>query len=198
MLRIAACVALIVAIAGLAQAAEKAPAKAGVSVGDKAPAFAGLKGTDGKEYSLADLKGAKAVVVVFSCNTCPEIVKREDKFIAFAKQYADKGVKMIAINSNANAANTLDAMKERAEKKGFTFIYASDESQDAGRAFGATVTPHCFILDKDGVVQYTGAFDDGGSKNYVQDATDAILKGEKPATPVTKQFGCGIGIKKKA
>src|SRR5687768_13506579 len=121
-------VALALVVCNLALAAEKAApaAKAAgkVSVGDKAPAFAGLKGTDGKEYSLADLKDAKAVVVVFSCNTCPEILKREDAFTAFAKEYAAKGVKMLAINSNANAANTLEAMKERAEKKGFTFIYA--------------------------------------------------------------------------
>lgn len=193
MLRFAAVmsVALALVVGSLVQAADK-----GVTVGDKAPAFSGLKGTDGKEYSLAGMKDSKVVVVVFSCNTCPKILEREDKFTGFAKDYAGKGVKMIAINTNGGAANTLDEMKTRADKKGFTFVYAADADQSVGRAYGARVTPHCFVI-KDGVVEYVGAFDDGEGKEFVKDACDALLAGKKPAVTKTEAFGCGISYRSK-
>lgn len=174
-----------------------APAFAGdLEVGGKAPSFKGLPGTDGKEYSLADMKDAKVVVVCFTCNQCPMSVNYEDRFVEFAKKYNAKGVKFIAINANkANDTETLEAMKTRAEEKGFTFPYVYDASGESASAYGAKVTPHLFVLDKDRAVAYVGSFDDKAnnpSKHYVSDAVDALLAGKKVEVSSNKAFGCGI------
>jgi len=171
-----------------------APALADVAPGDKAPELKGLKGTDGKTYSSADLKDKNATVVVFTCNSCPVAEAYEDRFNDFAKKYQDKGVAFVAINAN-KATEDLDEMKKRAEEKGFTFPYVYDASGTSATDFGARVTPHIFVLDGQGTVQYVGAFDDkqnNPSKHYVADAVDAILAGKKPETAQTKPVGCGI------
>ena len=165
-----------------------------LEVGAKAPEFKGLPGTDGKEYSLADMKDAKAVVVCFTCNRCPVSVAYEDRFVEFTKKYGEKGVKFVAINSNKSTED-LAAMKTRAEEKGFNFPYVYDESGKLATEYGARVTPHMFVLDAKGKVAYVGAFDDNQnkpSKHYVADAVDAVLAGKAPETTKTKAFGCGI------
>ncbi len=181
-----------------------APAPAGkfnnaeLSIGDAAPAWEGLPGTDGKEHSLAELKDAKAVVVVFTCNHCPVAIANEDRLIAFAKEYADKGVKVVAINVNNIEADKMPAMKERAEEKGFNFAYLYDESQKIGRDFGATVTPHVFLLDGERKVAYMGAFDNNAmdasraDEPYLKNAVDAVLSGNKVEKTETRAQGCGI------
>jgi len=171
-------------------------AVADVKPGEKAPDFKAT-GVDGKEYTLP--KDAEATVVCFTCNQCPVAVAYEDRFIQFAKQYKDKGVKFLAIN--VNYSEDLDAMKQRAEEKGFTFPYAFDASGDSARAYGATKTPHLFVVDGDGKVAYVGAFDDSmtkPSKGYVKDAVDAVLSGETPVTTKTPAVGCGIKLPRKA
>lgn len=167
-------------------AAELAP-------GDKAPAIKGLVGVDGKECNLGDSK-AKATVVCFTCNICPVSVAYEDRFIEFTKKYKDKGVEFVAINANKKTED-LAAMKTRAEEKGFNFPYVFDKTGTSATEFGATRTPHIFVLDSKGVVQYVGAFDDNQkspSKHYVADAVDAVLAGKTPAVAKTKAVGCGI------
>ncbi|SRR5690606_1811204 len=169
----------------------------GVKIGDKAPNFEAV-GVDGKTYTLDNMKDAKATVVCFTCNHCPVAVAMEDRFIAFAKEYESKGVKFIAINVNGEP---MEEMKSRAEEKGFTFPYARDESAASGKAYGAQVTPHLFVLDSKGTVAYIGAFDDSAlnaskvTKNYVKDAVDAVLAGKTPETQTTKAVGCGIRYK---
>lgn len=180
------------ALAALALIA--APAFAGVGPGDKAPELKGLKGTDGKTYSSADLKDKKATVVVFTCNSCPVAVAYEDRFNEFAKKYQDKGVAFVAINAN-KATEDLEDMKKRAEEKGFAFPYVYDASGNSASEFGARVTPHVFVLDAEGTVQYVGAFDDkqnNPTKHYVVEAVDAILAGKKPETTQTRPVGCFI------
>ena len=170
---------------------------AGVEVGAKAPEFKGLPGTDGKEYSLADMKDAKAVVLCFTCNQCPVAVAYEDRFIEFQKKYEGKGVKFIAVNCNKNRED-LAAMKTRAEEKGFNFPYVFDKSGALASEYGAKVTPEIFVIDSKGNVVYHGSFDDkqtGASKHYVADAVDAVLAGKTPETTKTKAFGCGIANK---
>lgn len=182
------------ALAFAALAVVSSVAFAAVSPGEKAPELKGLKGTDGKEYSTSDLKTSKAVVVAFTCNNCPVAVAYEDRFNEFAKKYKDKGVTFIAINAN-KATEDLEAMKKRAEEKGFSFPYVYDASGESATQFGAKVTPHIFVLDGEGTVQYVGAFDDkqsGPTKHFVADAVDAILAGKKPETTQTKAVGCGI------
>lgn len=168
-----------------------------LAVGDKAPNFK-AKTTDGKNITLADAKGAKAIVVCFTCNNCPVARAYEDRFIEFNKKYADKGVKFIAIN--ANKTENLDEMKKRVEDKNINYIYAYDESAKSVADYGARVTPHMFVIDADGVVAYIGAFDDNMKseavkKPYVVSAIDAVLKGEKPEITETKAVGCSIKLK---
>jgi peroxiredoxin len=167
-----------------------------VQVGDKAPNFK-AETVDGKAITLSNTKGAKVVVICFTCNSCPVARAYEDRFIEFNKQYADKGVKFVAIN--VNKGESLEDMKRRAEEKGFNYPYAYDESRESATRYGARVTPHLFVIDGDGNVAYIGAFDDNMNAkevkhHYVTDAVDALLKGEKPQTTETKAFGCGIKI----
>ncbi|HEX5102666.1 MAG TPA: thioredoxin family protein [Pirellulaceae bacterium] len=166
-----------------------------LEIGAKAPDFKAT-GIDGKEYNLASVKDAKAVVVCFTCNVCPVAVAYEDRFVEFQKKYAAKGVKFIAINANkANPAEGIEAMKTRAEEKGFNFPYAFDASGESASEYGARVTPHLFLLDGDRTVAYVGAFDDNQNnpkKHYLTDAVDAVLAGKKVETTNTKAVGCGI------
>jgi len=165
-----------------------------LEIGAKAPEFKNLPGVDGKEYSLAEMKDAKVVVVCFTCNICPVAVAYEDRFVEFTKKYADKGVKFIAINAN-KASEDLAAMKTRAEEKGFNFPYVFDKTGELATQYGARVTPHIFVLDQNRNVAYVGSFDDkqnGPTKHYVEDAVNALLSGTKVEVASTKAFGCGI------
>jgi peroxiredoxin len=186
---------MFVALSLLALAAPLFAAE--LEIGAKAPDYAKLPGVDGKEYSLADTKDAKVVVVCFTCNRCPVAVAYEDRFVEFQKKYGSKGVKFIAINANKNSED-LAVMKARAEEKGFNFPYIFDASGKSATQYGATVTPHIFVLDSNRTVAYVGAFDDSQtkpSKNYVADAVDALLAGKKVEVTNTKAVGCGINNK---
>jgi peroxiredoxin len=168
-----------------------------IEIGAKAPDFKAT-GVDGKTYSLERTKGAKAVVLAFTCNKCPVAVAYEDRFIELQKKHGGKEVQFIAIN--VNTTEDLKAMKERAEEKGLNYPYAYDESGDSARAYGARVTPHIFVIDKDGKVAYRGSFDDDQrdpKKPYVENAIKALLAGEKPEVATTKAFGCGVRPAKK-
>ncbi|GAB6166047.1 hypothetical protein JCM19992_20470 [Thermostilla marina] len=169
----------------------------GVKVGDPAPNWKGIIGIDDKEHSLAEYKNAKVVVVVFTCNHCPVAKAYEDRLIALQADYKDKGVQVVAINVNNLPADRLDQMKARAKEKGFNFPYLYDSSQKIGHAFGATVTPHVFVLDANRKVAYIGAVDDNMDPKkvktpYLRNAIDALLAGKTPDPAQTKPFGCGI------
>jgi peroxiredoxin len=166
-------------------------------IGAAAPAWQNLEGADGKQQSLKDLADAKAVAVIFTCNTCPVAVAYEDRMIKLANDYKDKGVTLVAINVNKDDANSLPAMKQRAEEKGFTFAYLFDPSQQIARDYGATVTPHAYLLNGERKIVYMGAIDDNQNegavtKHHLREAIDAVLAGQNPAVAETKQFGCGI------
>ena len=164
-----------------------------LEIGSKGPSFSAT-GIDGKEYDLESTAGAKATVVVFTCNNCPVAIAYEDRFIDFQKKYGEnKDVKFIAIN--VNSSENLSAMKERAEEKGINYVYAYDSTGDSARAYGANVTPHVFVLDSSGNLAYRGSFDDkqkGPTKPHVENAVDALLQGEEPKVQSTRAFGCGI------
>jgi peroxiredoxin len=168
-----------------------------IKIGDQGPAWENLAGTDDKKHSLKDLKESKAVAVIFTCNTCPVAVAYEDRMMKLSSDYKDKGVSLVAINVNKDPRNDLEAMKKRAEEKGFAFEYLFDPSQQIARDYGATVTPHVFLLDGKGKVAYMGAIDDemnvdAVKQHYLKDAIDAVLAGKEPAVATTKQVGCGI------
>jgi peroxiredoxin len=171
-----------------------------LSVGDAAPAWKDLPGTDGMKHSLAD-HADKVVVVVFTCNSCPVAESYEDRVIAFAEKYKDK-VAVVAINVNTIPDDRLDAMKKRAEKKKFPFEYLYDETQKIARDYGATFTPEFFVLTKDRKIAYMGAMDDKTKadevkEKYLEAAVDAVLKGDKPAKAETVAHGCLIRFKRR-
>ena len=168
-----------------------------VAPGDAAPNWGDLPGVDGKRHSLAEYKDAKSLVVVFTCNHCPVAKGYEERMIAFAKKYAGRGVQMVAINVNRIEADRLDAMRERAKEKQLPYPYLFDESQRSARAYGATVTPHFFVLDGERRFVYMGAFDDdldptAAKEQYVADAVEAVLAGKAPSVKESLQRGCGI------
>lgn len=166
-------------------------------IGEPAPAFEGLTGVDDQKHSLKDYADAKAIAIVFTCNSCPVAVAYEDRLIALQNDYADKGVQLVAINVNNAERDRLPAMKERAEEKGFNFPYLYDPSQKVGRDYAATVTPHIFLLDEQRRLAYVGAIDDNQdeakvTEQYLRDAIDSVLAGNTPETATAKPFGCGI------
>jgi len=171
-----------------------------LKIGEAAPAFSGLTGVDDKQHGLSDYGKARLVVVVFTSNHCPVAVAYEDRLIALQKDYEAKGVQVLAINSNSAKVQPPDSfenMKKRAKEKEFNFPYLHDETQKVARQYGATCTPHVFVLDKDRKIAYMGAVDDNIKADKVKDhslrnALDALLNGEKPPKEVTRQFGCGI------
>lgn len=170
-----------------------------LSIGGNAPAWTNLPGVEGKKHSLADLAEKKAIVVVFTCNTCPYAIDVEGRLNAFAKQIADakQPVALVAINVNNVEADKMPAMKKKAEQAKFTFPYLYDETQKIARDFGATRTPEFFVLDERRRVVYMGTFDNSNEgksavKQYVQDAVAAALAGRKPAIEEMPPIGCGI------
>ncbi|MDO7173913.1 thioredoxin family protein [Mariniflexile sp. AS56] len=177
----------------------------GYKIGDVAEDFS-LKNIDGKMVSLADYKNAKGFIITFTCNTCPFAVAYEDRIIALDKKYASKGYPVIAImpnNVSVKPDDNLDAMKQRANEKGFTFPYLIDKEQNVFPKFGATKTPHMFVLQKTKkghVVKYIGAIDDNYkdaasvSTKYVEKAVDALLQGQEVEQTETKAIGCGIKV----
>ena len=176
----------------------------GYKVGDKATDFK-LKSVDNKMYSMADYKDAKGFIVVFTCNHCPFAVKYEDRIIDLAKKYKSKGYVLLAINPNDPAAQPEDSfelMQKRAKEKKFTFPYLFDEGQKIYPQYGATKTPHVFLLDKNLVVKYIGAIDDNVEdasqvkEKYLENAIAALEKGEEPTPNTTKAIGCSIKVKK--
>lgn len=182
-------------------------ASAQYSVGDRAVDFR-LKNVDGNMVSLRDYPKAKGVIVIFTCNHCPFSIAYEDRIIALHKKYAAQGYPVIAINPNDARIEPADSyvkMQERAKKKKFGFAYLVDETQTVAKTYGATRTPHVYVLQRDNEgfkVAYIGAIDDNSDEpkavkaKYVQEAVDALIKGEKPATTSTKAVGCGIKWKK--
>jgi thiol-disulfide isomerase/thioredoxin len=170
-----------------------------LSIGDAAPTWKNLVGTDGKQHSLADLADKDVIVVCFTCNTCPYAVDYEDRLIALAKKFAAEGNRcaLVAINANKVKDDLLPAMEERAKTKGFNFFYLHDETQQVARSFGATFTPEFVVLNKDRKVVYLGAMDDSPdgksvTKRFVEDGVAAALAGNLPAVKETPAVGCAV------
>jgi peroxiredoxin len=183
------------------------PVGEGYKAGDKAMDFK-LKNIDGKMVSLADFKDAKGFIVVFTCNHCPFAKKYEGRVVALDKKYKDKGYPVVAINPNDPTLSPEDdyaGMKQRAMDKGFTFPYLVDESQQIAKTYGATNTPHIYILKKEPsglIVKYVGAIDDNSDdpsavkEKYAENALDALIAGKAVATDHTKAIGCTIKWRK--
>jgi peroxiredoxin len=172
----------------------------GMPLRTKAPDFS-LPGVDGRTWSLDSFGDAKALVVVFTCNHCPYAKAAEDRLVAISRDYAEKGVRVVAINPNDDAAypdDSFDAMVERAKAKGFDFPYLRDESQAVARAYDAACTPDVFVFGPDRGLFYNGRIDDdwkSPEKVKRQDlrlALDAVLEGKPLAFEPVPSMGCSI------
>lgn len=179
----------------------------GYEVGDLATDFR-LPNIDGKEISLGDYQDAKGYIVVFTCNTCPYAKAYESRIIDLDKNYASKGFPVIAINPNdvnQSPGDSMEEMIKRAKDKGYTFPYLRDDKQETTIAYGASKTPHVYLLNKEAKgkyrVEYIGAIDDSPreaadvNKKYVEDAINALLSGGKPEITTKRAIGCSIKFK---
>ncbi|UXP33905.1 thioredoxin family protein [Reichenbachiella agarivorans] len=175
----------------------------GYKVGDTATSFK-LKNVDGKFVSPADYKSAKGFIVVFTCNTCPYSKLYESRIDALNLKYADKGYPVLAINSNdpvVQPGDSYDEMVKLAKSSKYSFPYLQDTSQEIAKSYGATKTPHVYVLEKQGAdlkVAYIGAIDNNPREAksadvfYVEDAVNSLLEGKPVKTTTTKAIGCTI------
>ncbi|MCC3158416.1 thioredoxin family protein [Hymenobacter sp. 15J16-1T3B] len=201
--------ALLAVVLTVGTAFRFAPAEGGYQVGDKVADFK-LKNVDGKLVSLGGNAAVKGYIVVFTCNTCPYARAYEDRVIALNQKYAAKGYPVLAINPNDPQVAPGDSyadMQKRAKDKHYAFPYLMDETQDVARTFGATRTPHVYVLQRTGQdfkVAYIGAIDNNtedakaATQRYVEDAMGQLLAGQAVQTSSTKAIGCTIKWKKKA
>ena len=171
-----------------------------LQLGDRALVFR-LPGVDSRTYGLEDFADKPVLVVVFSCNHCPYVQAYEDRLIAIQCDYLERGVQIIAINSNEEVNYPEDSfprMVERAKATGYNFPYLRDATQEVARAYGATHTPHLFVFDQDRRLRYTGKIDDNWqqpaavTRRYLREALDALLQGAAPAEASTHAIGCTI------
>ncbi|MDX2443987.1 MAG: thioredoxin family protein [Bacteroidales bacterium] len=178
----------------------------GYDIGDEVSAFA-LQNIDNTTVSLNDYDTEKGVIIIFTCNHCPYSVAYEDRIIALDKKYKELGYPVVAINPNDPELYPSDSfaeMKKRAKDKGFTFPYLFDENQTVFPIFGATKTPHIYLLKNQAgkfIVAYIGAIDNNTNdekvtESYLSDALDSLIEGNDPAMTKTKAVGCGIKVKK--
>jgi len=172
-----------------------------LALGTEAPDFK-LPDPSGKEYSLADFKGAPALLVAFICNHCPYVKHIADEFANLAKEYQAKGVAVVAINSNdvtTHPADSPEKMAEEIEKRGYTFPYLYDETQQVARAYRAACTPDFYVFDKNLKLVYRGQMDSSRPESGIpvtgkdlRAALDAVLAGQPVPEEQTPSIGCNI------
>ena len=170
-----------------------------IDLGSEAPSFV-LPGVDGNDHSLDGYRDAKLLVLVQYCNHCPYVLAWEERLMAVARDYAQQGVRVVAVNSNDVShypEDSFEAMKARAEKLGLPFDYLFDESQSLAHALGAERTPEVFLFDVERRLRYHGAIDDSRDENaittsYLRDAIDALLAGHEPPVTETAAVGCTV------
>ncbi|MEZ7495040.1 thioredoxin family protein [Leeuwenhoekiella aequorea] len=176
--------------------------KSGYEVGDIATDFS-LKDVSGKQVSLSQFNDAKGFILVFMCNTCPFSIANEERILALDKKYKSVGFPVIGINPNnpvVSPGDSFESMQQRAKERNFTFPYLFDEEQQVYPQYGATKTPHVFILKKENglVVKYMGAIDDSVrdsetvTEKYVENAINSLLSDEDIKITSTKAIGCSI------
>ena len=179
-------------------------------IGAAAPDFS-LTGVDGKTYTLSSFREARILVIVFTCDHCPTAQAYEDRIIALARDYKDKGVTLVAIMPNdpssirldelgyTDMGDSFDEMKRRAAARHFNFPYLYDGATEvASKKYGPIATPHVFVFDQQRKLRYSGRVDDvekpTGTPHSrdARNAIEALLAGEPVRVTTTKVFGCSI------
>lgn len=173
-----------------------------IEIGAEIPmANKAMKSVDGKTVTLEKAKTNEGLLVMFSCNTCPYVIKSEARTKEMMAYATEKKIGMVIINSNEAKRNDEDSDKEMAKyakKMGYKVPYVIDEKSSVADAFGATRTPEVFLFDGNGKLMYKGAMEDNPSnpsesKNmFLKDAIDKITMGQVPDPNSTKSIGCTI------
>lgn len=171
-----------------------------LKIGSRAPGFS-LPAVDGKFYSLNSFLDKKILVIIFSCNHCPYVQAYEQRIIDLQKEFENKGVQIIAINSNDDKKypeDSFEEMKKRAADKNFNFLYLRDETQETAKGYGATHTPQVFLFDENRKLRYEGKIDDNWQEpekvksKYLRNAIIEVLDGKEVSVPETFSIGCTI------
>lgn len=171
-----------------------------LKIGSRAPNFS-LPAVDGKFYSLNSFLDKKILVIIFSCNHCPYVQAYEQRIIDLQKEFENRGVQIIAINSNDDKKypeDSFEEMKKRAADKNFNFTYLRDETQETAKDYGATHTPQIFLFDEHRRLRYEGKIDDNWQEpekvrsKYLRDAIIEVLDGKEVSVPETFSIGCTI------
>jgi peroxiredoxin len=198
---------VIILLAGILLKTISVTASEPYKPGDIASDFS-LKNVNGEMVSFSQFKDAKGFIVVFCCNTCPVVKKYQQRIIDLNNQFSSKGYPVIAINSNdknVSPGDSYEDMQKVARERGYDFPYLYDESQKIAKLYGATNTPHVYVLSKRSgklIVEYVGAIDNNADdqtkadKKYVVNAVNALLGNEQVPVAETKAIGCGIKWKK--
>jgi peroxiredoxin len=170
-----------------------------LTLATEAPPF-DLPGVDGRNHSLDDYADAPVLAVVWSCNHCPYVQAWEGRMKAIQADYADRGFRLVAINSNdaeRYPGDSFQEMKARAEAEGFNFDYLFDEDQSVARQYGPERTPEVFLFDRNRRLVYHGAIDDNRDEqavgeHYLREAIDALLERRDPPISETPPVGCSV------
>ena len=170
-----------------------------LALDEKAPSFE-LPGVDGRTHSLDEYADSDVLVLIQSCNHCPYVLAWQGRMAEIQRDYADRGVRLVAFNSNDASrypADSFDAMRGRAEQEGFNFDYLHDEDQSLARTLGSERTPEVFVFDRARRLVYHGAIDDNRDEtavgtHYLRDALDAVLRGGEPPVAETTPVGCTV------
>lgn len=172
-----------------------------LELGTPAPDF-DLPDPAGKRFRLDDFADAEGLVVAFICNHCPFVKHIREELAEYAREYAGRGIAMVAINANDfvnYSGDTPERMQEEAERFGYSFPYVYDESQEVAKAYRAACTPEFYLFDGDRELVYRGRFDAATPGNDepvtgedLRRATEALLAGRKPEADQHPGIGCNI------
>jgi thioredoxin-related protein len=160
-----------------------------------------LKDISGKDITLKDAKKQNGLLVMFSCNTCPYVIKNQSRTNEICKYALSKGMGVVILNSNEgtrSGADSYSEMQEYAKAQGYDWYYAVDQNNVLADAFGATRTPECYLFDKSGKLVYHGAIDDNPSdassvsRTHLKVAIDESTTGKDVSIKTSKSVGCTI------
>jgi len=163
-----------------------------------------LLNIQGDYLSLNDVKGENGLLVIFSCNTCPWVIRWEDRYVTITEKYKKSGIGVIVVNSNEDQfdnKDSIDEMKKHAKDNNYNFPYVQDFGSKLAYAFGATRTPHIFLFDKNDKLVYRGAIDDNAKsakkveEPFLENAIEALINGQSIDVSSTKALGCSIKFK---
>lgn len=193
---------LVLPALGLLTASAPPASAEGLAIGDPAPqADVAMKNVDGKQVTIAGVRGAKGTLVVFTCNHCPWAKAWETRIVELGNTYLKRGIGVVAINPNDPAAYEEDAfevMQKVAKNRKMAYPYVVDGTSDVARAFGATRTPEAYLFDKSGKLVYHGTIDDNAREpgkvqsRWLRDALEAVVAGKPVSMAETKALGCSI------